>query len=308
MINTIFTTHDAYTATCLLNQVDLCWYSNVVEVKVSLMHLQNGNIIVCCSTHCYYFHSVISSWILGFGLSCGHICWACGQIHLCSIFIFFSILIKHFILMGCTVSKICPSHLHLVLGNPGNEIKKCLLIHVQNNSYLDDLKNICCFFLNHNIISNTMIKALSMSSKPATVPPITMDELLFVGCFELTWHSPSSNEEMVTTQLLSTLISMLWTGIVMPFLIHCSIYEASSELEALAPPWKIARKVTAWGEAGKQRNTLFVIFSWDKPHWQSWLILEIIAVEISLTLLLVFTFYTFFFGESYSLEIYINSM
>ena len=155
-----------------------------------------------------------------------------------------------------------------------------------------------CFFLHLNIISNAMITALdriSKSNKPATIPPITADELLFVGCFvnKLTWHSSSSKEEIAIIQLLSTLISTLWTGIVISFLIHRSMYEEIAELEAFVPPWwRMARKVTAWGEAGKQRNTPFVMFSRDNPHWQCWLILKMIAVEISFTLVLVLTFCT----------------
>ena len=100
---------------------------------------------------------------------------------------------------------------------------------------------------------------------PIVAADIVLLSLSFKGCSEVTWHSLSSSEEMTTVQLLSTLISILCTGIVISFDIHCSTHEAiaSSELESVAPLCILrrARNVTALGEDGKQRNTLLLIFS-----------------------------------------------
>lgn len=128
------------------------------------------------------------------------------------------------------------------------------------------------------------------SSKAETIAPIMADTLSFLNCFEFSWHSLSSNEEMVTVQLLSTLISTLCTRTVISFEIHCLISEIISELEALAAPWRRARNVTAWGEAEKQRNTPSVMFSWDSPHWQCWLMFDVIAAKISSTLAITSSF------------------
>ena len=137
----------------------------------------------------------------------------------------------------------------------------------------------------------TSLAKIRTSSKAETLPPIMAKTLSFLDCFDVNhWHSPSSNEEMMAVHLLSTLISTLWTEIVVSLKIHCSINGVISEPEALAVPWRMARKVTALGELEKQRKTPSVIFSWDNPHWQRWLMFDIIAAETASTLELAFSF------------------
>ena len=86
---------------------------------------------------------------------------------------------------------------------------------------------------------------ITKSNKHEMVPPIIAADMLLllspIGCSESSWHSLSSNEEITTVQLLSTLISIFCTGIVTSSEIHCSMYEASSELESLEVPWMRAR-------------------------------------------------------------------
>lgn len=156
--------------------------------------------------------------------------------------------------------------------------------------YLVYFKDTWRLFLNHSSNNIIILVKIRTSSKAEAIPPIMPDTLFFLDCFEFCWHSLSSNEEMLTVQLLSTLISTLCTRIVISFEIHCSISEIISELEALAAPCRRARKVTAWGEAEKQRNTPSVMFSWDNPHWQRWLMFDIIAAEISSILTLASSF------------------
>ena len=103
-------------------------------------------------------------------------------------------------------------------------------------SYLLVTEYILLLFLNQSKIETVPPAKIRTSSKAEEIPPAIAKVLLFLGCLEISWHSLSSNEEMLTVQLLSTLISTFWTGIVISFEIHCSMYEIISELEALATP------------------------------------------------------------------------